>query len=174
MLRTFGWIAAGIVVIALVAVAIGWFLPVGHVASRTAALSAPPARVYALVSDVATYPAWWSDIASVEMLPPDHGRTRFRQHTSDGAIVMEVVESTPPSRLVTRIADPDQPFGGTWTWEIVSDGTGSRVTITERGEIYHPVFRVMARFVFGYTGTMERCLMALEEVLRNEGRRTKN
>ncbi len=37
-------------------------------------------------------------------------------------------------------------------------GSGSRVTITERGEIYNPIFRTLARFVFGYTSTMETCL----------------
>ncbi len=35
------------------------------------------------------------------------------------------------------------------------------VTITENGEIYNPFFRFMARFVFGYTVTMETYLKAL-------------
>ena len=34
-------------------------------------------------------------------------------------------------------------------------------TITENGEIYNPFFRFMARFVFGYTATMETYLKAL-------------
>ena len=29
------------------------------------------------------------------------------------------------------------------------------MTITERGEIYNVVFRTLAKFVFGYTSTME-------------------
>jgi hypothetical protein len=97
----------------------------------------------------------------VELLPPENGRARFRLHDRSGAIVMEVVEATPPLRRVTRIADPDQPFGGTWTWELASDGDRTRVTITERGEIYNPLFRFMARYVFGYTGTMDSALAAL-------------
>jgi hypothetical protein len=44
---------------------------------------------------------------------------------------VEVVEATPPSRFVTRIADPDQLFGGSWTVQIARDGVGSRVTVTE-------------------------------------------
>jgi hypothetical protein len=35
------------------------------------------------------------------------------------------------------------------------------VTITESGEIYNPVFRFMARFVFGYDSTMAGYLGAL-------------
>ena len=75
---------------------------------------------------------------------------------------MRVEETQPPSRFVTRITDPDQPFGGTWTFEIVPNGVNqSLVTITERGEIYDPLFRFMSRFVFGYTSTMDDCLAAL-------------
>ena len=39
---------------------------------------------------------------------------------------------------------------------------GTRVTITENGEIYNVFFRFMARFVFGYTATMDRVLDALK------------
>jgi len=96
------------------------------------------------------------------MLTSDGGRVRFREHMSSGPVVMEVEQATTPSRFVTRIADPDQPFGGTWTFEIVPDrGTKSLLTITERGEVYDPFFRFMSRFVFGYTSTMEDCLAAL-------------
>jgi hypothetical protein len=63
---------------------------------------------------------------------------------------------------VTRIADPDQPFGGTWTFELTRAGAGTRVTITERGEVYNPIFRFLSRFVFGHTATLESCLLALE------------
>jgi hypothetical protein len=66
---------------------------------------------------------------------------------------------------VTRVADPDQPFGGTWTFDIGPDSGGARLTITERGEVYNPVFRFIARFVFGYTATIEGYLRSLREKL---------
>jgi hypothetical protein len=99
------------------------------------------------------------------MLVDEPNRTTFRQHTSTGPIVMTVSERQPPARLVTKIDDPDQPFGGTWTWEIAPAPGGSRLTITERGEIYNPIFRFMARLIFGYTGTMESCLAAMKQRL---------
>jgi hypothetical protein len=34
------------------------------------------------------------------------------------------------------------------------------VTITERGEVYDPLFRFMSKFVFGHTSTMDSCLAA--------------
>ena len=153
-----------ILVVLLVAVVygVGSALPEDHVASRSAPFGASPQQVYDTIADVGNYPQWWRQISKVEMLPSEGGHMRFRQQTEAGSITMQVDEASPPSRFVTRIADPDQPFGGTWTFEIVPDrGTKSLLTITERGEVYDPFFRFMSRFVFGYTSTMEDCLAAL-------------
>ena len=156
------WLVVAIVAIGAAVTGVGYLLPVAHTASRDAAIAAPPGDVYATISDVEHYPQWWPDIARVDMLQSDSGRVRFREHMTSGPVVMEVEEAAGPTRFVTRIADPDQPFGGTWTIELAPEGTGTRVTITERGEVYNPLFRFLSRFVFGYTGTMERCLRALE------------
>lgn len=150
-----------LVLIAALLAAIGYLLPQGHVASRSAYYRAPPDAVFAVISDVAAGAAWRPDLQKVEMLPAVEGRERFREIGRTGAITMEVIERTPPARQVVRIADPDQPFGGTWTYELAPDDGGTRVTITERGEIYNPIFRALARFVFGYTSTMEDYLRAL-------------
>jgi hypothetical protein len=71
----------------------------------------------------------------------------------------------PPRRMVTRIADPDLPFGGGWTFELEpADGPqgGTSVRITEDGEVYNPVFRFVSRFVLGHTRSMERYLADLQ------------
>jgi hypothetical protein len=33
------------------------------------------------------------------------------------------------------------PFVGTWTFEVSPEDGASRLTITEHGEVYHPLFR---------------------------------
>ena len=109
-------------------------------------------------------------LAKSRCCPAEPGIVRFREHMTSGAVVMEVVEAVPPQRFVTRIADPDQPFGGTWTFEIAPDPAGSRLTITERGEVYNPIFRFMSRFIFGYTATMESFLRALRARLGADAR----
>ena len=62
---------------------------------------------------------------------------------------------------MTVIADKDIPFGGTWDYRIEQDGTGSRITITENGEVYNPIFRFVSRFVLGHTATLDKYLTAL-------------
>ena len=134
-------------VVSLVAIAgaialVGYFLPVAHEASKSAEFNKPPEEVFALIADPNGYPGWW-----------------------DGADVKtEVVERVPPSRLVRKIVGETQ-FGGTWTFDIVPTPTGSRVTITERGEIYNVIFRALSKFVFGYTSTMDSCLDAMKKRL---------
>lgn len=131
------WIALSLVAIVGVIALIGFFLPVGHEASRSAEISKPPDVVFALMADLNNYPSWW-----------------------DGATVKSaIVESIPPTRLVTRVVGETQ-FGGTWTIDITPTPTGSRMTITERGEVYNVIFRTLSKFVFGHTSTMESCLAA--------------
>lgn len=152
---------AAIVVAGLVMAGIGWTLPIAHVASGSRLVDAPAEIVFARVANVSAYPSWWSEVTRVEPLTPVDGRARYREHMSTGAIVFEVVESVPPSRFVSRIADPDQPFGGTWTFELAPEGDGTRVTITERGEVYNPLFRFLSHYTFSQTATLESCLAAL-------------
>lgn len=159
------WIVASLALLILAIAVIGWLLPVDHVATRSAEYRHPRVRVFAAISDVEQYATWWSELSKVEMLETHNGRVRFREHTSNGPIVFEIEDVSAPHRMVTRIADPDQPFGGTWTFELEPIGEHTRVTITERGEVYNPLFRFMSRFVLSQTATMESFLSALGQSL---------
>lgn len=154
--------AVGVVVLAVViVVVVGMLLPQSHVASVSARYRAAPEAVWAALTDVRAFPSWRKEVTSVELLADRNGHRAWREVGKDGSVTYEAVESDPPKRLVGKIADEHLPYGGTWTYEIVPESGGSRLTITERGEIYNPLFRFMARFVFGYTSTMENVLRAL-------------
>lgn len=152
---------AGVLLFAVAAVVttVGFSLPVAHVATRDAVVNAPAAAVFARISDPARYREWRTDLDDVELLGTDP--LRWRERRAGDAITYEATERHAPRRFVTRIADPDLPFGGTWTWELQPDPAGTRVTITEHGEVYNPVFRFMSRFVFSHTATMEKVLQQL-------------
>jgi hypothetical protein len=143
-----------IVLVALVAL-IGAFLPKGHRASRTVVYSAPPESVYAAITDFAKFPEWRSGIKTVEIISNGEGETRFRENGPYGAVTYKVEERRPGSRLVTRIDDPSLPFGGKWTLEVRAVPGGSELTITEDGEVYNPIFRVMSKVVFSPYTTID-------------------
>jgi uncharacterized protein YndB with AHSA1/START domain len=146
-------------------VVVGWALPVKHSASRHATFSAPPEVVWQTITDFEAFPGWRSDVKKVERLPDRDGRLVWVEEGRNGRLTLAVESSEPPRRLVLRIADPTLPFGGTWTYAIAPASSGTTLTITEDGEIYNPVFRVMARFVFGYESTLAAYLASLGKKL---------
>ena len=150
-----------LIVVVLLVVAIGYALPKSHVASVSAQYAAPPDALWATLTDVSAFPRWRNDLVRVELLPDENGQRGWREHGKNDVITYRVVASDPPRRLVTRIADETLPFGGTWTYELAPADGGTRLTITERGEVYNPIFRFVSRFVLGYTGTMTTMLRAL-------------
>jgi hypothetical protein len=97
----------------------------------------------------------------VEILDEVAGRVRFREHGKQGRITYEVVQDTPPEKLVTRIVDQDLGYSGTWTYLLSQTNDGTRVRITEEGEVPNLLFRFMSRFIFGHTATMDAYLRAL-------------
>lgn len=142
----------------LLVVVIGYTLPEQHVAARAISLRQQPADVFALITNFKEEPSWRSDVQQVELLPDRDGHTGFREKSRQGALTFEVLESNPPQRLVTRIADKDLPFGGEWIFEVSPLPSGCRLNITERGEIYNPVFRFVSRFILGYGATLDSYL----------------
>ena len=148
-------IVAGLIVLVALVAVVGLFLPKGHQASRTVVYDAPPAAVYAAITDFAKFPEWRSGVKRVEMLPADGGTTRFREDGPHGAITYKVERREPDATLVTRIDDPSLPFGGTWTLEVKPVAQGTALTITEDGEIYNPIFRVLSKVVFSPYATID-------------------
>lgn len=148
-------------VVALVAI-VGALLPREHAASRRAHYRESPEALWAVITDYQSFSTWRTTVKKVEPLPAKGGRTGWRETDNHGqAIPYEVVESVPSQKMVTRIADPKLPFGGTWTQELEPSESGTTLRITENGSVYNPIFRFMSRFVFGYTATMDEYLRAL-------------
>jgi uncharacterized protein YndB with AHSA1/START domain len=188
-----GVVIGVLVLLVAVIVVIGMLLPQNHVAARTVRVRQTPEQVFAIISDVEKVPTWRADVTRVEILPADEGRMMFREHGSD-AVTYRVETSEPPRRRVVRIADANLPYGGTWTYEVTpaapavtassvgaaspAPASGARadaeaaaltpltqITITERGEVYNPIFRFMSRFVFSHHATIDAYLTALGKKL---------
>jgi len=155
------WVLIVIGVLALLIgamAAIGAMLPRGHRATRKARFKQSPEAIYAAIAGP---PDWRSDLKGFGNLPDKNGRKQWWEESQGQKITFELVEDTPPSRRVTRIADQSLPFGGTWTLEIAPDAGGAALRITEDGDVYNVIFRFMSRYVFGQTGSIEKYLRDL-------------
>jgi uncharacterized protein YndB with AHSA1/START domain len=156
-------VLAALLALVLIIVAVGAMLPVKHRASRQVKLHQTPEKVFAVINDPASFPAWRGKVKRsremrVEILPDRGGHRMFRETGPDGTILYEVVSVAANKSLVTRIADPSLPFGGKWTYELFPEGDSTILRITEDGEVYNPVFRFASRFIFGHSATIDQYL----------------
>lgn len=148
--------------IILLIVVIGALLPEKHMATAEASFHQPPSAVWQAITDYTKFPDWRGTVSRVQPLAPANGQPSWTEFDSHGgAIPHEIIESRPLQHLVTSIADPKLPFGGTWTYEITPTPTGSTLRITENGEVHNVIFRFMSRFVFGHRATIDAYLKAL-------------
>ena len=158
-------LAGGIAVAMALIVIVGGFLPRQHTATRAVTLRQPAPIVFAAIRDFAAQPSWRTGVQAVELLPNRDGRVCYRETSRHGAITYVVLEEKPAERLVVKIADEALPFGGTWTFQLTPTDGGTSVRITENGEVKNPAFRFLARFVFGYTSTIDTYLRDLARQL---------
>lgn len=152
-----------IAVVALIAL-VGSILPKGHVVSMTAAYRQLPESLWNVLTDVERYPSWRSGVDRVEIVSTGGAGAVWREFGRFGAVTMERVEVTGMQRCVVRIADTNLAFGGRWIYRIEPTAEGSRLTVTEEGEVYNPIFRFLSRFIFGHTKTIEEYLISLGTV----------
>jgi len=156
-------IGAVVVVVAVMAF-IGSTLPTEHVVSRTVRFDQPPGKVWDVITDFEAAPTWRKDLTSVERLPDRNGNPVWKETGGFGEMSYEITVFEPPHKFVGVIAEEGLPISGSWTYEIEKiDSNSCRVTVTEKSHIYSPIYRFMARFLFGYHATIENYLKALGE-----------
>jgi hypothetical protein len=162
LLKAIVAIVLGVAVVVGIVALLGSRLPVQHVATRTITLPVSPDSIYGVITDFAGAPSWRSDLKRVDVAPDSAAaKRRFTEISGSGSMTMEVEQAVPSSRLVTRIVGEGLPFGGAWVYAIVPEGLNTRITITEHGEVYNPIFRFISRYLIGHTGTVETYLRNL-------------
>jgi hypothetical protein len=133
-------IAGGLVLLIAVIAAIGATLPRNHTASRTLRVRRPPQD------------AW----------------TAITQAMNASEVPVDIVESDPPRKLVSKVKETEKMFGGTWTVAIAPVDGGSTLSITEDGWVSNPIFRFVSRFVMGHHATLDGMLKSVAKQFGEE------
>ncbi|HYW32997.1 MAG TPA: SRPBCC family protein, partial [Gemmatimonas sp.] len=135
----------GVIVAVVIALIVGGLTtPRTHVASRVVRLRATPETVWAIVRDVGSYASWRPEVQSTLVEGAE-----WEESSSRGSMRFGVTHDEPPVQFGARILDEDLAFQGEWFWRIDADAGGSRVTLTERGEVGNPVFRFIGTHMTG-------------------------
>lgn len=150
-------VIAAFLLLAVLLAGAGALLPVSHVAKIRFELSQPPAAVYDVITDLATQRDWRTGLDSLRVIsagPPE----RWRESTGWGTIEFVRIDQIRPRMVRTEIQGArEQGYGGTWTWDLVpAEDGGTIVTITENGEVYNPLFRLLSRTVFSSYRSLEQ------------------
>ncbi len=147
---------------------LGVALPQDHRAVVSKELDAAQGIVWRAIADVEAYPRWRRGLDGVEVLPPGARGNGWTEVSGSERLALVVLEEEPLRRRVVRILDEGLPFGGTWETELTPTATGTRVTVTEEGSVYAPLYRVISRFVMGHERTARRWLEDLDAYLQND------
>jgi carbon monoxide dehydrogenase subunit G len=150
-----------VVVVVILAVLAGFAVSKTHQASRTIVLSAGPDVVFAAIADFGRHAEWRKGVKKIDLSGPVAVGTTVTEDGSNGPMSYRIEVLSPPTKLVTRITGSSQ-FGGTWTYDLKPSGAGTELTLTEDGEIYNPIFRLVARFIMGYHSTIDGYLASLK------------
>jgi len=116
-------IVAIVIAIVVVVLVIGALLPRDHVVSRSIVLHRSPGEVYQILRDFNAAPTWRSDVERMEMIPTADNHVRFREYAKHGAVTYDLVEDQPGERMVTRIADLNLGYSGSWTYTLTKTPT---------------------------------------------------
>lgn len=153
-----------LIVLAFVAMyALGSRLPREHTANGTATIAARQDVVWHLITDVGAQPMWRTGLKAVQLGPDQGGRPCWTETNSMGKMPMCEVMSAPPTVRIVRIADPNLPFGGSWTYELNGMGPHeTRVTITENGTTGPAIWRFLGHYVFHEDTSIKQYLKDLQ------------
>ena len=158
-------VVAVLVLLVVVLMLVGASLPREHRATCRATFHAGAETIFGILTDIDGQPAWRAGLKSIRHMEPIDGKPSYVEESQHGPIRYVVESSDAPHKRVLRIADESLPYGGTWTFELSPSGTGTTLSITEDGFVKPALFRVLARFVFGYHANLEQYLSSLAQKL---------
>ena len=144
----------------------GRSIPAHQTHRRSITLKQTPEAVFALLTDLPSFPKWNRNMEKIEILPPIDGKEATRQ-TFKGNMVMTILtsESTPPKHLVRSMGDSGGPFEGSWIYDITPTSEGSEVVLTEQSTMNSVLFRLMSK-LFSPTKYMDE---HLEDIAKHFG-----
>ncbi len=142
---------------------VGSCVPATHTASMSVTVAMPRDRVWSLLNDVESFPAWLPGIDKVEMLPERDGHRVFRQFQGRNSFVLEETVKAAPSVVTRTIADDNGMFSGSWEHRLEEAGPGrTTITVVETGTVNAAIPRAIMRLFVGY----DRSLNAFSAALR--------
>ena len=131
----------GFILVIVIALLMGWFMPRQAMRRRDVEIAAPRTTVWEAAANIETHPRWHPDIKDVEKI----GDGRWKITRKDGQeYVMETAESLPPERIRWMFEETHGGFRGEWRLTLEERGGGTRIKGIHHDEMGNPLMRVVA------------------------------
>jgi uncharacterized protein YndB with AHSA1/START domain len=113
-------------------------------------VGAPPAAVFAALSDYAALPHAGAMCKKVAALPDGGDLPAWTEDLGQSVVTVRTLEAEAPRRIVREMSDSVVPMKARWELDLVPDGAGTRVVLRHRGRIddgsWHvPYFRFLVK-----------------------------
>ena len=152
-------VGAGLIVLTII---IGVVLPRTFTAVRTASYGRPVAEVWKVITDFPATPTWRPGVIKV-IRGVDAGGKPVWEETfrNNMALHLATEEFVPEKRLVRRIFGEGLPFTGRWIFALAPEGGGTRIVLTEEGDVPNPFFRFVSKVIMGHDRHLDKYLVDL-------------
>ena len=174
-MRLFVYLAGGLIALVTFATVIvfliGNAIEPRHSTQVARSVLATPAEVAKLIRNVEAYPSWRHGV-SISDLQKHETEATYVETAFGDVIAYRLDEKSRDKLFVATITDKTLPFGGTWTFEISTDGGATTLMIREDGVIRDPFYRFFAKYVFGYDSSIVSYLNSLETELEASDHQT--
>jgi uncharacterized protein YndB with AHSA1/START domain len=138
-------------------------MPREHRSQLTATFAADRPTVWRAITDYDAMPQWWAAVRSVRVERLTDGTViTWNRDAHGNEIPFKTAEMSLQRKLVRVIVPTDQPFGGTWTFELAdAPAGGTTLTLTEDGWIQPPIFRAVSKWIVGLDSTQRDFIASL-------------
>lgn len=125
--------------------AYGSSVPDGHTASGSEVIKADLEDVFAMQADVQKHPEWHDLVAEIrDYKEGEDGTASWTETWKDGSeFGMKRTAYVQNKKIRVEIEDKAEVFNGSWTFDFEEVEGGTRVTITENGNIPNAFIRGM-------------------------------
>ena len=165
-------ILAGVLVACflLLVLAGAWMEP-QHLVSLTRRFEAPPERVWTALLSIRQLPLDRSDLGNMESAA-DRDRLPPSIEVLGSPVRIEARTQRAPFKLVVVTAEPGLAYSGTWTFALVSENDGTRLSIKENAVIRSRPLRFVVGRILGDDVLVEGIFRAVARKLRETPRTT--
>lgn len=132
-----------LIIIILLPLIVGFFLPQRNSYIRTAILKSSPQEIWDVISNMEAQIEWRDDLKAIHMISVKNGEEKWTEIPKGGrSISFQIKTYQPPNRLDIEIID--SAFKGYWEGRIMETATGTKVEFKEIVDIRNPYFRVIS------------------------------